>query len=93
MVFAVVDMSAPDVGISEQELFDRYQIQAVPTSFFSAETFYLHLVVEAGGEIQVIYPSGDLSQAEIRSAIEAALKRSSSGFLKVIGLWTPPAQS
>jgi len=91
--FVVVDMSAPDSGISEQELFDRYQIQAVPTSFFSADSFYLHLVVEAGGEIQVIYPSGDLSQAEIRSAIEAALKRSSSGFLKVIGLWTPPAQS
>ena len=89
---AVVDMSAPDVGISEGELFERYQIQAVPTSFFSTETFYLHLVVEAGGEIQVVYPSGDLSRAEIRSAIEAALKRSSSGFLKVIGLWTPPAQ-
>ena len=91
--FSLVDMSAPDVGISEQELFDRYQIQPVATSFFSAETFYLHLVIEAGGEIQVIYPSGDLSQAEIRNAIEAALKRSSSGFLKVIGLWTPPAQA
>ena len=90
--FAVLDLSAPDVGISEQELFDRYQIQPVATSFFSVETFFLHLVVEAGGEIQVIYPGGDLSQAEIRSAIEAALKRSSSGFLKVIGLWTPPAQ-
>lgn len=91
--YIVIDMSAPDVGISEQELFDRYQIQPVPTSFFSADSFYLHLVVEAGGEIQVIYPSGDLSQAEIRSAIEASLKRSSSGFLKVIGLWTPPAQA
>ena len=91
--FAVIDMSAPDVGISEQELFDLYQIQPVATSFFSVETFFLHLVVEAGGEIQVIYPGGDLSQAEIRSAIEAALKRSSSGFLKVIGLWTPPAQT
>ncbi len=91
--FAVVDMSAPDAPISEQELFDRYQIQAVAVSFFSADVFYLHLVVEAGGEIQVIYPSGDLSQAEIRGAIEAALKRSSSGFLKVIGLWTPPAQT
>ncbi len=26
------------------------------------------------------------------TAIESALKRSSSGFLKVVGLWTPPAQ-
>lgn len=93
LAFTVVDMSAPDSGLSEQELFDRYQIQPVPTSFFSTDAFYLHLVVEAGGEIQVVYPSGDLSQAEIRSAIEAALKRSSSGFLKVIGLWAPPAQS
>ena len=91
--FVVVDMSAPDAPISEQELFDRYQIQAAPVSFFSADVFYLHLVVEAGGEIQVIYPSGGLSQAEIRSAIEAALKRSSAGFLKAVALWTPPAQT
>ncbi len=91
--FAVVDMSAPEVPFSEQELYDRYQIQPVPTSFFSSDAFYLHLVIEAGGELQVIYPSGELSQAEIRSAIEAALKRSSSGFLKVVGLWTPPAQT
>ena len=34
-LFEAVDMSAPDVGISEQELFDRYQIQPVATSIFS----------------------------------------------------------
>ncbi len=90
-VFEVVDMSSPDVGISEQALFDQYEIQPVATSFFALETFYLHLVVEAGGNIQVIYPSGDLSQVEMRNAIEAALKRSSDGFLRVIGLWLPPA--
>ena len=91
--FEVVDMSAPDVGISEQELFDRYQIQPVAVGFFALETFYLHLVVETGGNLQVMYPAGGLSQAEIRGGIESVLKRSSSGFLKVIGLWTPPAQS
>ena len=88
--FSVVDMSAADVAISEQELLDRYQIQPVATSFFATETFFLHLVIEAGQDIQVIYPAGELSQAEIRSAIESSLKRSSSGFLKVVGLWTPP---
>ena len=92
VVFEVVDMSAPDPGISAQELFDRYEIQPVAASFFAAETFYLHLVVESGDSVQVIYPSGDLSQVEIRNAIEAALKRLSSGFLKVIGLWLPPTQ-
>ena len=91
LAFAVVDMSLQDAPISEQELFDRYQIQPVAASFFAEETFYLHLVIEAGGEIQVIYPAGVLSRVELRNAIEASLKRSSAGFLKVIGLWTPPA--
>lgn len=91
--FEVVDMSAPDVGITEQDLFDRYQIQPVAIDFFALETFYLHLIVESGDNLQVMYPAGGLSQAEIRGGIEAALKRSSTGFLKVIGLWTPSAQS
>ncbi|MYD09972.1 MAG: ABC transporter permease subunit [Chloroflexi bacterium] len=90
VAFSVVDMSAADVSVSEQELFDRYQIQPVATSFFATETFFLHLVIEAGADIQVIYPAGELSQADLRRAIESSLKRSSSGFLKVVGLWTPP---
>ncbi len=92
VLFESVDLSAPDVELSEEQLFERYQIQPVATSFFAVETFLLHLVAEAGDSFQVIFPSGELSQAEIRSAIEAALKRSSSGFLKVVGLWTPPGQ-
>lgn len=90
VTFEVVDMSAADVGITEQELFDRYQIQPVATSFFATDNFYLHLVIEAGDEIQVVYPAGELSRVEIRNAIESSLKRSSAGFLKVVGLWTPP---
>ena len=91
VTFEVVDMSKPDVGISQQDLVERYQIQPVATSFFAAETFYLHLVIEAGDDIQVVYPAGEFSRVEIRNAIESSLKRSSSGFLKVVGLWTPPA--
>ena len=93
VTFEIIDMSDSNVAVTEQELFDSYQIQPVAVDFFALETFYLHLVVESGDNLQVMYPSGGLSQAEIRSAIEAALKRSSSGFLKVIGLWTPPSQS
>ncbi|MDE2950595.1 MAG: Gldg family protein [Chloroflexota bacterium] len=92
IAFDIVDLSAPDAGISEGELVERYQIQPVATSFFAVETFFLHLVVETGDGFQVIFPSGELSQAEVRQSIEAALKRRSSGFLKVVGLWTPPGQ-
>ena len=91
VAFELVDMSLPEPGITEQELFDRYQIQPVAASFFATETFYLHLVIEAGDDIQIIYPTGELSSVEALNAIEAALKRASPGFLKVVGLWTPPA--
>lgn len=90
--FNIVEMSAEDAPITEQQLFDQYQIQPVATSFFATETFYLHLVIEAGNKVQVIFPSGELSQVEIRNAIESTLKRSSSGFLKVVGLWIPQPQ-
>jgi ABC-2 type transport system permease protein len=48
------------------------------------------MLLEIGSEAQVLYPSGDFSEASIRTVIESALKRASTGFLKVIGLWTPP---
>lgn len=92
VIFETVDLSAPDVAVSEEDLFERYQIQPVAASFFALETFLLHLVAETGDSFQVIFPAGELSQVEIRNAIEAALKRSSSGFLKAVGLWTPPTQ-
>ena len=91
--FRVVDLSAADASLSEDEIFERYQIQPIATSFFAVDTFLLHLVVESGGGAQVMYPAGGMSQHEIRSAIESALKRSAPGFLKVVGLWTPPAQT
>jgi len=86
----VVDMSLPQPALSEQELLERYQIQPVAASFFATETFYMHLLIEAGGELQVIYPTGALSEVEIRNSIEAAIKRSAPGFLKVVGIWLPP---
>ena len=49
-----------------------------------------YVILEAGDQPQLLFPSGDLSEADIRTTIESALKRSSSGFLKVVGLWMPP---
>jgi len=45
-----------------------------------------------GDEERVLYPPADLSEAEVRTTIESALKRASPGFLKVIGFWFPPAE-
>jgi ABC-2 type transport system permease protein len=87
--YTVVDPDAADSPVTRQELYDRYQIQPIAVSFFSPESYYLHMVLEIGEEARVLYPPGDVSEAEVRTTIEAALKRASPGFLKVVGFWFP----
>ena len=44
---------------------------------------------QPGDEVQVLYPGSDVSEADLRTEIESALKRAAPGFLKTVGLWTP----
>ena len=90
--YTVVDPDAPGSPITRQELYDRYGVQPYAVSLFSGESYYLHMVLQVGDQAQVVYPSGALAEADVRTAIESALKRVSPGFLQVVGLWTPPAQ-
>ncbi|MBN1260778.1 MAG: Gldg family protein [Anaerolineae bacterium] len=89
--FTTVNPLMSDSPITPQELYDSYGIQPFATSLFSSESYYLTMLLEVGEEAQVIYPSGDLSEADIRTTLESSLKRASTGFLQVVGLWTPPA--
>jgi ABC-2 type transport system permease protein len=50
------------------------------------------MVLQIGDAGELLYPTGTLSEADVRTTIESALKRASTGFLKVVGIWTPPAQ-
>lgn len=92
LTYTVVDLSDPASPITPRELYNRYGMQPFMASLFSGESYYLHLLLQVGDQAQVIYPSGELSEADVRSGIEAALKRTSPGFLQVVGLWTPPTQ-
>jgi len=89
--FEVVDPDAAGAKIDRRTLQDTYKLQPIPVSLFSAQTYYLDMLLTVGGKTQAIYPAQDYNDASVRTAIESALKRSSSGFVKVIGLWTPPA--
>jgi ABC-2 type transport system permease protein len=91
--FEAVDMSDPNTQVTPDSLVEQYQIQPIATSIFSTDSFYLHMVVTVGDKTQVIFPTGELSETEIRNNIEGALKRLSSGFLPVVGVWTPPSTS
>ncbi len=89
--FQLVDPDAPNSPINRQALTGQYKLQPIPVSLFSNRTYYLDMLLTVADKTYVVDPATDLSDASIRTAIESALKRSSSGFLKVVGLWTPPA--
>ncbi|MGC8960234.1 MAG: Gldg family protein [Chloroflexia bacterium] len=89
LTFRTVDPDAPDSPITRQQLYDRYGIRPIATSLFTSESFYLHMVLAMGDQVQVIYPGLQMGESDIRTAIEAAIKRIAPGFMKVVGLWTP----
>ncbi len=73
--------------VSPQSLSESYGIRPFAVSLFSNETYYLHMLLEIEGEPQVLYPGGNMSEADLRTEIESALKRAAPGFLKTVGLW------
>jgi ABC-2 type transport system permease protein len=89
--YQVVNMDSIDSAATEQELYDRYGLQPFLVDLFSDDYFYFHMVLEVGEKVEILYPSIEMTKADIRTNIETALKRASTGFLKVVGLWLPPA--
>lgn len=89
-VYQAADVSDPASGVSADALYNQYGIRPIAVGFLSADTYYLHMVVTAGNKIQVIYPGSDTSESGISGEIESALQRAAPGFLKVVGVWTPP---
>ena len=90
LLFQVINPDDPASLVNRQSLYDLYGLQPIPADFFGTQTYYLHAVLENEDQIQVIYPSGELAEADVRTSIESSIKRTSSGFLKTVGLWTPP---
>jgi ABC-2 type transport system permease protein len=90
--FEMIDPDAEGSSIDRDTLMNAYGLAPIAVSLFSPESYYLHLVLQIGEEAQLLYPSGDLTEADIRTEIEAALKRAAPGFLKTVGLWIPDLQ-
>ncbi|MBN1992675.1 MAG: Gldg family protein [Anaerolineae bacterium] len=87
--YETVNPDDPNSPVTRNNLLEL-NLQPFPVSLFSDQSYYLHMLLQIGEESQLLFPSGDLSEADIRTTIESALKRSSPGFLKTVGLWTPP---
>ena len=98
-VYETVDPTDPEAKVrgqpvTVQSLYDDYGIRPFAASLFAADAYYyLHLLLEVGDEMQVIFPSGQVTQADLRNEMEAALKRVTPGFLKTVGLWHPSEEA
>ncbi len=91
-VFESIDPDASGAAVNRQTLYSTYGLRPIAVSLFSPDSYYLHMVLQIGDQASVIYPTGDMSEASVRTTIESALKRAAPGFLKTIGLWTPPQE-
>jgi ABC-2 type transport system permease protein len=91
-VYDIIDLDAPGSPVTRSTMVNEYGLYPISTSFLSPDSYYFDLVLQIGDEAQVLYPTGGLSEADIRAEIESALQRAAPGFLKTVGLWLPDLQ-
>lgn len=88
--YEIVNPDDPASPITREALAQQYGLRPIPTDLFGTQSYYLHMLLQVGEEQQSLTPSGALTEADVRTLIESAMKRGTSGFLKVVGLWVPP---
>jgi ABC-2 type transport system permease protein len=82
-----IDPSTPEV---EQQVARRFGARPMSLGLFSEGKFYLYGLLQVGDQIESLpLVAGDLTQAEVRELIEAALRRHTPGFLKRVGIVAP----
>jgi ABC-2 type transport system permease protein len=86
--FTVVE---PKTDAERQALYKQYGFQPFATSIMSRDVFYAHLVLKIGDREVPFLPPDEPSEAALESAITDIVKRAAPGFIKRVGLWTPPA--
>lgn len=86
LAFSEVDPSA-DAAL-QTRLVEELGVRPLARDLFGREVFWLHLVLEAGTKTERIAPRGDLTQAELEQALDAAVKRLVPGQLRTVALYT-----
>ena len=60
---------------------------------FSDQTVFLHLLLQVGDRTEPIVPGESMTDADIKEAILAGLKRAGPGSLKTVGIFEGGAMS
>ncbi|MEM5776067.1 MAG: GldG family protein, partial [Anaerolineaceae bacterium] len=88
LVFKVVDPDAANAAVTREVLTGQMGMQPFALSLYSEDTFFMHLVLTNGEKTEVMYPiEQGLTAASVKEMIQSAIKRTSTGFLKVVGYW------
>ena len=87
--FQIIDPDSNTSPVSRQDLEEIYGLTAIPVSLASNESYYLHLLLEKGGNEIVGFPGGTMNIRDIRNGMESMVKRSTPGFLRTVGLVMP----
>ncbi len=69
-------------------LAEQYGIQPLAVDLFGREVFYLALVLEMGDKIQIVQPRGGMSQNDLETALDSAIRRALPGNLQTLGVVT-----
>ncbi len=74
-----------------QAVREQYGVEPLALSFLAEKSFYLHLLLKVGAQIDHLRLRGDMSEADLRREVEAVLKRHGTGFMKTVAFWAPSA--
>jgi len=86
LTFTEIDPSG-DADL-QQRLMDEYGVRPMAKDFFGRDVFYMHILIQLGDTVERIMPRGELTAADLRQAIEAAIKRGTPGQLKTVAVFT-----
>ncbi len=91
LAFTEIDPSG-DTELQTQ-LYEKFGVQPLAADLFATQRFYMHLVVEVGDQVERILPRGEMTEADLRTALEAAIRRGVPGQLrKVLVVTEEPVQ-
>lgn len=89
-LFDLLDPDDPENLFTRESLAAGYGISPYPVSFASSDSYYFHMLLETEQEHLLIFPTGEMSESDIRSSIDSTVRRAVPGFLKSVGIWIPP---
>ncbi len=70
------------------KLAEEYGIQPLAVDLFGREVFYTAMVLEMGDKVQIVQPRGGMSENDLETALDSAIRRAVPGNLKSVAIFT-----